>query len=253
MLPELQKEFALYCRSAQGEPPATVKTKGGQVYRQLIQNVFRDTLGKAYPITRAQLQSAPPVLKINGNAWLELIDRFVAEWPCPSPELWRMPVELYNFVRATDYSANSPFPWLEDLLLFEWIEIEVFMMPDVNKISPGLTSLDLSHPLVANQESKLIELKYPVFSGLSSCESTGPSNYFVLCFRKPSTLQAHYLLLSDFHVLIWQQLSSEPTQYQELLKHILELSSSLDLQDIETSLQSFLFTAHREGAILANT
>jgi hypothetical protein len=115
------REFLDYCRSKTVSPPAGVNVERAGQYRRLSQNIVFHALRRAYPITAGV---------IGEEKWHELIAAFFANCDLPSPQLWKMPRILLDFVERTNCSEQLKIPYLKDLLAFEWAEIEVFMMSD---------------------------------------------------------------------------------------------------------------------------
>ena len=117
-----QSKLAQYCRN--GKPvaiPGTIETRLPH-YRRLVFNVVKDSLEAAYPIAHSF---------INEKDWREMAYRFFSEHNCQTPQVWKLPFEFYEFATAGDFANKYNIPFLNDLLYFEWLEIEVYMMEDL--------------------------------------------------------------------------------------------------------------------------
>ncbi|MBX7137710.1 MAG: DNA-binding domain-containing protein [Oligoflexia bacterium] len=183
---EVMREFAQFCRTGEYHPIAGVRDDRAQEYRRLAFNIVEHALRRAYPLTVRAL----------GTEWSGLIQRFYAEWPLVSPELWKMPRQLCDFVGGTQYGMATGRPWLNDLLRFEWLEIEVFMMEDVD---PGVVNAkgDLAgQPVVLNQEVVFSRFEYPVFKVAADQLTAQQGCFFLATYRHPQTLEACYTELS---------------------------------------------------------
>jgi uncharacterized protein len=230
---EAQRRLARYCRL--GDLPPQCNEPGTErrcnVYRDLVVNALRDPLDRAYPIAQSVL----------GPAWEDLIHRFIREYPCSSPQLWRMPYELYLFARE-DEALTREYPWLPDLLLFEWIEIEVHMMADGSRAectSEG--SLEGSR-LFLNPDHRFIGLTYPVMRTVGQDLIRLQGSYHLVCYRHPESLDACYLELSEPLRRICECAASGPHTLRDL-------ASSAPGIEPET-LQSFIEVGFHESLFL---
>ncbi len=223
------KKFAATCRTGEYEEdiPGVSSERAG-VYRNLIFDGVEDTLRKAYPITFALLSLKPGKNSKYKNLWEELTNRFFSGHESSSPELWRMPYFLYEFARQCSFAEYCGIPFVEDLLYFEWIEIEVHMMEDLPIpffVAEGNPRKD---KWAATPEFRIIQLTYPVHRAehFGDCS---PGNYFVLCFRNLHSKEVHFCELSPMSVLIAEQLGEGCFSLNELSEMVLdaaELSSA---------------------------
>ncbi|MES0490170.1 MAG: DNA-binding domain-containing protein [Leptospirales bacterium] len=85
------------------------------LYRDLVQYRFREVLQNSFPVF-AQ--------KIGNELFQRLIAEFILTKPS-TPYIWQMPDEFRNFVIGKN--MRDDFPYVEDLLWYEWIEVELFM------------------------------------------------------------------------------------------------------------------------------
>lgn len=168
MLADLQEKFVRCCRTGEIEPVADVEERRLEIYRGSIFGGIVRVLNKAYPLTRAAL----------GKDWEPLTHEFFANHECCSPQLWKMPKGLHDYVKE----RGTEIPWLLDLLRFEWLEIEVHMGPDI--VSESVMEGDIwSDPVVINPEHSLDHFTYPVWRD-KGCVLTAGS-HFLFTFRHP--------------------------------------------------------------------
>lgn len=174
---QYQSELAAYCRTGQLEKiPGIVKENVPQ-YRRLVMNVVDDMLQNAYPLTHQLLQ---------GNEWDQAVADFFSNHACQSPQVWYMPKEFYEYLSGIQYPLLKAYPFLEELLWFEWIEVELFMMEDIPVTANPSGNL-LADRLVLNPEHRLLAFTYPVHQknpGMISGEDKG--SYFVIAHRNSS-------------------------------------------------------------------
>ena len=216
---ECQRRLAEVCRAGFALGIPGVDRRKQRVYHELVFDVFADALARAYPITENALSSLKSGY-FRQNAWDMLIRKFVAEHRNDSPSLWGMPFGLYEYVRASGYGAKISAPWLEDLLHFEWTEIEVHMMPDGSTPEcQKLGSLE-SDLLVLNPDFRVINLSFPVFRVKAAELNAFPGNYFLLCCRHRETFQVKFMEITPIHVTALEELSRKPMTLDELVERL---------------------------------
>ncbi len=183
----IMSEFAEYCRTGRNDLKAGHDDGGARQYRRLTLNIIDDSLQRAFPILKS---------RISDEQWESLVTGFVAEQELRDPELWKMPKQLLQYARVNNIGKKLGVPELDDLLLFEWTEVELFMMPDLLPVE-HFSAGDLWQEIpVLNPEFKLLALSYPVFrvSDIELAQRTG--EYFLLLFRHPESGQVHFIELS---------------------------------------------------------
>lgn len=185
-----QREMVRFCLTKKSyNIPGISSHERVAVYRDLIFGGFQDALARAYPIAKRVLGK---------NIWDDLISTFVSSHPCPSPQLWQMPRELLNFVENSEWKA-AEFPYLRDLLEFEWVEIEVGMMPEIELPSFKKSVDPWNEAIIINPVHQVSALMYPVFR-MSIEELKNSSQvsgrYFLLTYRDITTDIVKYCELS---------------------------------------------------------
>lgn len=190
------------------------------VYRDLVRNVFQDSLESAFPLTRAAF--VPLASERAENAWAEMLEDFQRSGPKTSPQLWRMPEEFADFVESGDYAERYSAPWLSDLLAFEWLEIEVFMMED-GPLPPGVLAEPKESPrgrVVQNPDFRVLPLEYPVFRSLQPAELGEKGRFFLLVFRHRESCEVHFILLPPEMVLVTEWLSESTLTPEEIFTRL---------------------------------
>ena len=206
---QIQDELALYCRQHEVSSIPGVREDRLDHYRRLMYNIMEDALVSAYPICRSILVD---------SQWYSLVDDFVRNHGCKHPQLFRMPEELIEFVRANDYTEKLQIPYLIDLLLFEWIEIEVHTMPD-HEVELKSNEDLWGSSIVFSPYMKLIQLDYPVHLLKNQVDSFREGEYFYLVYREQSgTVQ--YLTINHFSFKMLQSLMNSSVSLELLLENI---------------------------------
>lgn len=191
-----QQTLASFCRKGEGPAAEGMYTDREQHYRKLVYNVVKDSLDGAYPIARTALSE---------EEWDTLCHQFFAEHACQSAQIWEMPRELMDFMLSVEHPLLEKYAFLRDLLLFEWMEIEVYMMEDVEV--PEKASVDV---LQLNPEFRLLQMRFPVHKKRPQELSTAnEGNHFVLLYRHPETCKVQFISLSPFLALGIQKIAEE--------------------------------------------
>ena len=208
-----QSALARYCLTGRYEAIPGVREAHVTHYRELVYNIVDDILQSAYPLTYDLLLT---------EEWEELVDQFMSSHACQSPQVWQMPKELYEFVRQEEHPLLRKYPFLTELLCFEWLEVELFMAEDktVDYASTGDTATD---PLVLNPEYDLQHFHYPVHrKNAKDITEQDKGNYYVVLFRTPDSGNVQFMDLSPALVYLVEQLAEGPANIQELTNQVCE-------------------------------
>mgnify|MGYP005838916787 CR=1 FL=1 len=232
-----QSQLAAFCRTGNYSPIQGVNEKHVHQYRRLVFNVVEDSLQSAYPLTHNLLTA---------QEWDGLVNIFFSEHECQSPQVWQMPGELIPFMENTNHPLLEKYVCLKDLLLFEWLEVEVYMMEDL-EATPFKTKGDLKNDkLVLNQELKILMLNYPVhLKNASEITEEDQGQYFACMHRDPESGRVEFSNLQYPHVELIEHLSNQPINYKDafqlFLKYTTEYEASHALNGfIQASLESKL-------------
>lgn len=223
----LMRELAGLSRSGEPGTIGGVRADRCAIYHGLVRGAYEEALRKAYPITCAALGEA---------AWGRLVSEFLACRAASSPALWRMPGELRDWVDEERVGERISKPFLRDLLTFEWIEIEVFMLPDL-AASAQAGDLAEGRP-IANPEHRLIDLRYPIFRMPAEAALAEEGCYCLLCFRHPESLSACYMELSPFARAIFEGAIGGASSGEEIVGSASRRFAS-DGSEAETRAQGF--------------
>jgi len=147
-----QSDLARYCRTGKYKAIPGVREQHVGHYRRLVYNVVDDMLQGAYPLTHHLLAA---------REWKALVQDFFSHHPCQSPQVWYMPKELYHYMSQKEHKLFKKYPFLQELLWFEWLEVELFMMEDRPAAYTTIGKLD-TDALVLNPELHLQHFIYPV-------------------------------------------------------------------------------------------
>ncbi|NIJ44240.1 hypothetical protein FHR24_000679 [Wenyingzhuangia heitensis] len=202
-----QSKLATYCRTGNSVTIEGAVQKNLTHYRRLVFNNVLDSLETAYPLTQKLLDP---------KDWELLVHRFFSYYNIQSPQIWMMPEEFKNYILETELILTKQYPFLENLLTFEWLEVEVFMMPDIphHKAPP--------ETYVLNPEMDMMMVNYPVhLKNANTITKDDKGTYFICMHRDPDTGNVQFTNLSIPFVDVIECLSKKPLtdiQIKEILK-----------------------------------
>lgn len=217
-----QSNLATYCRTGELHPIIGLIENRVHHYRRLVYNVVDDTLRTAFPLTLDLLEE---------NEWNDLVENFFANHACQSTSVWQMPKEFYEYVMDQQLKIIDKYPFLFELLLFEWIEIELYMMED--KIIPNYKSEGNieSDRLVFNPEFVVMNFAYPFhLKNPNAITETDKGNYYLLIFRDIESGEVHFIDISYLFAWIILKINETKKSLKEIgLEASLEFNIEYDL------------------------
>ena len=235
--------MAAYCKDSSTDKlnklvdfPGVKSEERIETYRRLVFGVVSSALTNAYPITK----------KLLGNErFEELMEDFFANYDCGYPELWTMPYGLYEYVSENNI-LKEEFPFIDELIYFEWVEIEVYMMEDEEPPSHR-TLGDLERDkIVLNPEFRLTVFDYPVFrenaNSLKEVEkiTSQKAQYILLTFREPETCRVRFMEISGFCAALISNISLKPSSAREAIKQTAEEFGTELEENAETNMMTFV-------------
>ncbi|WP_457601149.1 HvfC/BufC family peptide modification chaperone [Hydrogenivirga sp.] len=144
------------------------------IYHELVYNRFEDFIRTSFPLFSSFVGSS-----------LEPLVREFLSLEHRSPLLLSLGEEFLRFFKGKKTDLKERYPFLEELLLHEWLEIELFNAPDE---SPSETfSWEERYRL--SSTARLLELEYPVHKGegMTAEELAGArGKYHLLLYRGPN-------------------------------------------------------------------
>ncbi len=206
----IQSKLAEYCKTGLEVSIEGAKQDRLHHYRRLTYNIVKGALATAYPIAQKSLSE---------KEWLTMVDDYYAHHKMQTPLVWKMPFEFYEYCVAQKHGEKFNKPYLDELLYFEWIEIELHTMEDM-AIPIYKEEGDILHDkLIVTPEHELLAFEYPVhkFKGDELIDKKG--SYFVLIFRKHDTGAVRFINLSAFFALTLQTIVDEQTTLESAIKN----------------------------------
>jgi hypothetical protein len=237
----LQEQFATSCLTGINVLIPGVKNEALVVYQRLVQNVIKDTLLQAFPIA---VQSLDP------KDWNSIVDQFIHNHPCESWAIWKMPYEFYQFVLSNCEYDHKNYFFLNDLLLFEWLEIELFTMEDKDLPAYSTQGDFCSDRIILNPEHELVCLRYPVHKKRYPDFNDQQGNYYLLGFRNMGTKEVSFIDISILYAWMIERLSIEAKSLDQLVTEACQLFSISDRTSLQQHATDFFKDLKNQGAIL---
>jgi hypothetical protein len=151
-----------------------------QTYRDLVFEGMLEVVQNICPITRSILSD---------DELKKLFWDFLLASPPQSPVLRRLPWEVSQFLRKRNHPLLEKYPWLGELMEYEYLEIQVRFAEDIEKIlAEGTISLQPAHALG--------EFTWPVhFIGRDRHDprSLPRGKYYLLLWRDPASLEVKFM------------------------------------------------------------
>jgi hypothetical protein len=205
---DIQNRLAQICRTGEIEAIPGAKQDRLKEYRQLVHSVINNTFEQAFPITYQFLKEAE---------WELLINSFLKEHACQESQVWKLPLEFYEYVKEKDFEQSLGYPFLNELLYFEWLEIEIHTMPDMVLPEYSIKGNFEKDKIVLNPEHEMMELTYPVHLLPVQEAIQHKGSYVALIFREQESGKVKFMNISALHVFLIESLTKEVLLLEELL------------------------------------
>ncbi|MGB0885430.1 MAG: DNA-binding domain-containing protein [Chitinophagales bacterium] len=225
--------IAKYCRTGDSKHIKDLELRQDRMphYRRLVFNITKNTLKQAYPIT----------FKLFNNAqWEEVVDDYFKNHNAQEYRIWLMPKEFYEYLVEKKYAEKYNMPFLNDLLLFEWIEIEVHTMED--EIFPKFKKEgDIWNDiLILMPEYRLLQLEYPVhIKQTKEITAADKGNYFLFSYRTLENKSVKFMDLSILFAFCIEQIE-EGNTLKDIVKQFFTLTNSEFNNEIKEKTESFI-------------
>jgi len=208
---EAQSSLAAYCRTGVDQPIPGVDRERVPHYRRLVLNIIEDNLQTAYPLTHDLLSP---------EEWEGVVTEFFSNHPCQTPQIWSMPNEFSEYLREVNHPLLKKYPFLEELLLFEWREIELYMSEDKQVVYSPHGDVNKNR-LLLNPEHHLIPLSWPVhLMNASEIKAEDKGNFFLMLHRDPESGKIIFTNLSPAFVRMIEYLNENSYSVPGLLDKI---------------------------------
>ncbi len=227
---EIQETLASYCRNGRVPSINISRPDALKHYRRLIRNVITNTMEAAFPITYQWLDL---------NEWDQLIDEFMDEHDSQTPSVWKLPKEFAQYVISRNYQQLFDKPALNDLIRFEWCEVEIHTLEDVAE--PDVVSLEFTadKKLQLNPYHQTLELQFPIHRLVANEAQLQKGNYFVFVYRELDTGKVRFLDISPLHVFLLKKINQHNISLADVLPDLCNVFKLRDVDVVNKHLSVF--------------
>ncbi|MCD4734573.1 MAG: putative DNA-binding domain-containing protein [Bacteroidales bacterium] len=206
-----QSALANFSRTGNNPEIPGVITDRLHHYRRLIRNIFDDSLSSAFPLTKNLLSE---------EEWEISVSDFMKDHSSASPQIWTMPREFAEYFTEINLRLVKKYPFIKELLWFEWLEVKLYMMTDKTVNYKTKESL-INDKLVLNPENTLVHFEYPVhLKNAKQITVAYKSNYFLVMHRHPESGKILFTDLSPALFRIIEILDGKPVSFLDILDKI---------------------------------
>ncbi|MBB5623709.1 hypothetical protein HDE69_004796 [Pedobacter cryoconitis] len=229
-----QLALASYCRTGILEDIPGINIENIGHYRRLVFNVIDDMLQSAFPLSHELLKA---------REWQMITHDFFSNHACQSPQVWYMPREFYEYLEQTRPQILNKYPVLLELLWFEWLEVELFMMED-QEISYSITGNIEQDRIILNPEIHFQHFNFPVhLKKAKKITAAAKGDYYLCIHRIPETGDVSFTDLSPAFVRLLELLSEKPQTAASLIDDLCEELKIEQTIETTTMCQNFILMA----------
>ncbi|MCF6332082.1 MAG: putative DNA-binding domain-containing protein [Draconibacterium sp.] len=236
-----QSNFAQYCRDGKDLAILGAKQERLPHYRRLIFNVVKDAMETTFPISFKYIET---------EIWDEMVYNFFSWHKCSEPQVWRMPEEFFEFCKSQNYAEKYNLPFLFDLLYFEWLEVELYMMEDIQYPKFKKTENWLTEKIAVNPEHKIVKLEYPVHLEKPFDAANKKGDYFLLIYREKESGRVQFANLSVLFTFLVENIVLCEQTLEEIFNDILYIFGINDLEMLQTEAFTLLRDLQARGFVL---
>lgn len=237
--------IANYCRSGNLDFVANINLRKDRMhhYRRLVYNITNNALKQAYPLTAKCLSE---------KQWKAVVEAFFTKHNAQEYRVWQMPKEFYAFGVKENYAEQLQMPFLNDLLLLEWIEIEVHTMPDAvwQKDEKTFKNIWQKH-WILNPAHRLVQLNYPVHTTIAhQIKATDKSNYFLLVYRSALKNQSvQFMEISVLYAYIVEQLTQSNNTLIQIVEQFIQIADIEMTESLKQDVIDFIEKLQKNGLL----
>lgn len=237
----LQSRLAAYCRTGEFTLAAEVSQRHVHHYRRLVYNIIDDILESAFPIFSEFASN---------ELWDGMVHEFFSKHECQTPQVWKVPGEFYEFACRQNWKEKYKLPFLEDLLLFEWIEMDIHTMKDEPYPAHRGSGDWLNDVVALNPEYRIIITRFPVHTTPPAhINGKHEGQYFILIFRQPESGSVQFLDISVLYALVIEKIG-EGKALHLVVEELQALFNFPDRQEAMQHITGFLSDLQQTGFVL---
>ena len=187
---------------------------------------------------------------LEAGEWDRLVNDFFTDHKAQSPQVWKLAGEFFGYWKSNPHALMEKYPFLPDLLAFEWIEIEVFMMEDIPYPGASDNGDYLADPVAFNPEHRIIRVEYPVhIRNAKRITSADKNDHYILIFREQESGKVQFIDMSAYLTLVIENMINGLT-LSAILNELKAQVNENDLEELSTNTVEFLHTLKAKKFIL---
>jgi hypothetical protein len=199
-LKQVEAFWEKVCFDPHYEPSGRFRT-----YRDLVFEGMLEVVQNICPVTRSILSDE----EIKKLFW-----DFLLASPPQSPVLRNLPWEVSQFLRRQGHPLLEEYPWLGELMEYEFLEIEVrFAEEGTGVVPPGAVALNPAHALG--------EYTWPVHfidAKNHDVRVLPRGEFYLFLWRDPQSLEVKFMELNNLVAALIRQLKQGPMNIENLLE-----------------------------------
>ena len=237
---EVQQKLAAYCRTGDLVDIEGASKERLSHYRRLVFNVMYGIIENAFPITKSILSEEDFKMLVSG---------YMSRHDAQIPQVWKVPGEFCDYNLENPPELIDDFPYLLDLLRFEWLEILVYNQADTNIPDRRIKTIEGNDSVVINPDFEITHFKFPVYRGDWDKIIELQGDYYLLLFRNVDTKKVHFMDISPLHVVMIEGFE-KVTPLSKLIAHVMASFNIRENEEVKGKLISFVNKLYEEGFIL---
>ncbi len=200
------EEQKMLLRTVFGSIDPAKQEVGLRAQRSLVLHRFYEVISNAFPIWYGM---------VDKDRFREVLYQFM-QHGSKSHQIWRVPDEFRAFIKERNLFADTPY--INDLLWFEWIEVELIM----RKYSLcGSTEFGYDKEYVLGQNCALRGLDYKVFE---TGKVDVPGDYKILAYYHFGDQKVYFREISEVLFVFLKQIKEKG--FMEAIDYISNLTGS---------------------------
>ncbi|HKY64250.1 MAG TPA: putative DNA-binding domain-containing protein [bacterium] len=201
-LEQTEKFWAKICFDGSYRPKGRYR-----VYRELVSERMLDTLKNISPVARSLLSE---------KEWWALLWAFLKKAPPKSEILRELAGEFSGYLKARRHPLAKKYPYLGELLEYEYLEIEMRFAPeDEGRTPAGKFRLNPAHALAS--------YRWPVHfisEDFRDPKKMPRGYYHLLLWRDPQSLEVKFMEVNGLIAALLRRLEKGPQAAGTLLKAV---------------------------------
>lgn len=169
----LQSNLADFTKTGDKSNLAKINLKRADHYRRLVKNIVDGALDNAFPIAKSNIAE---------NDWEDLKQFFFENHKSPEPQVWKFPFQLFLFVQDNDLEIKNKYPFIYELLYFEWMEMEVHAQENEKLEEYKLIASNFQN-VYLNPYFLFEHFTYPIHKENIENYEENMGDYFIHCWR----------------------------------------------------------------------